>query len=585
MDRGDKVSSGNKEKGRDFSSQEFKDSIEYMNQIFPYFAEKLGIPKEYQTQILTESKVTFQLPDKDKKDLPIPYGEIIIRNARNQMNQKWKTDAFNLEKKNKGSKKEDKVFKADKVFVDILKGLKNSSSLIDVIETTNDAYHVVKAKVQDKGFLINSLKAQFGHNVAVEALFGYYGQAVLGDYSGKKEFDLEAAIAAADKEYKVDNITAEVGLKNLQRTKKTFKFVLKRLSNLSNMYSEADLYPKINRPSDIKRVQKRAERHARNEALQKIYDLSDLVCSDQKGLYIAPRYRQDFDNIIRLAENIVGRQHPMHTPETYVQKTMENVKKLQKSMHRQFLDDGINEKKLLEFDKVCSYVVKDYKELGKQLKNWVEKPVMYVVSCNETRNNVSAYTGALIDIIKEDKKIDFRQRSYLLFAAEKLNELFNSQLVEYGSKRPTNKDYTLINTTGKPVPIMLRNSPKCLESGAEKLFKDLNEEICAYKDALKNMRDGVESHETNILAGYLAGYIFKEKLDNDKKLLYKTNKDIMNEYIKPILDSGFDLMHLNKETLPVFKEKVLAYAEKGAFSKIFGRNDYKRNVIRSCSCL
>jgi hypothetical protein len=59
----------------------------------------------------------------------------------------------------------------------------------------------------------------------------------------------------------------------------------------------------------------------------------------------------------------------------------------------------------------------------------------------------------------------------------------------------------------------------------------------------------------------------------------------MNEYIKPILDSGFDLMHLNKETLPVFKEKVLAYAEKGAFSRIFGRNDYKRNVIRSCSCL
>jgi hypothetical protein len=592
MDRGDKVSFGNKEKGRDFSSQEFKDSMGYMNKVFPYLAEKLGIPKEYQTQILNESKVMFQLPDKDKRDLPIPYGEIIIKNARNQMNQKWKIAASDL---GKGGN----AFEKDKVLVDILKGLKNASSVFDVIETMSDAYKVVKAKVQDKGFMLNSLKAQFGPNAAVDALFGYYGQAMLGDYSkkkehslavliafimgeGKKEFSLEAAISAADKEYKADFITADVGLENLQRTKKTLEYVLKRISNLSNMYNEVDLYQKNIRPSDIPRVQKLAERRARKEALQEVRDLSHLVCGDQKGLYIAPLYRKDFDNIISLAEKIVGGQHPMQTPETYAQKTMENVRKLQKSMHRKFLDEGINEKKLLEFDKVCSYVIRDYKGLEKQLKNWVENPVSYVVFCNETRNKVEGYTGGLADIVKEQKDIDFKQKDYLLFATEKLNGLFKSQLVEHGSKRPSNKDYTLINTTGKPVPIMLRNSPLCLKSGAKKLLSDVNDDICDYTDLLKNTRDGIKSHENNILAGYLAGYIFKEKLDKDKDLLYKTNKDIINEYIKPILDSGFDLMQLNEKTLPIFKERVLAYSEKGAFSKIVGKHAYNHGIHYSC---
>lgn len=528
-------------------SKSEKDKM-FLEEIFPYFAEKLHLPEEYHREVLGRSKA-----DVSGAQIPV-FGAIIMKNARSALNKK-----------------------------------QISASPLDVVDGVRTKIKKAKAKVRGKPSFVSNMRPGYDKNPFVVSMLECYGQSILGDFlkekgSGAVEaINLEAVLEKGSEIHKIalDNYSQEI--LDLEKTRDTFDYVLAKMEEFGDTYSNTGIEG-ILHPKKLSRLR-------RKEAKKKLDKITKIPSTNRKSKYfIAPRYLQDFDNLVDIAQKIVSQPKPMLTPKTYTKKVIEKVDELEEAVEKN-LDSTYHElksklkevpkkrretlEKRLEKDRegVTSYL-NELKSACSAIKDEYEETLSYLGGKKDVHNCNAARLRSKSCVAKLKKSFEKNGADPVFIkAAERLENIFEKNIASVNS---TKKNCLKINNTGRTIA---RKYPVSGFRDNCKVFGVINEEIGSLEEKAADQKEKIREYTDNMLAGYVANYVFADKLRKDKNLLTKTNAQIMDDYIKPILDTGVYLPKLkNHKKLDAFKLEVLAYNDADPIGRTLSKGKYRRNL-------
>jgi hypothetical protein len=469
----------------------------------------------------------------------------------------------------------------------------------------------MKAKVLKKPYLDLNKRTGFTQHTLVSSLLDAHGEYMLGDFTKQNgiayenAFNLEKIIKTVRDEIKAPmDEDLEQTLSNLYDTYHSFSEVSKKISSLAN--SDNKIKSKdweINPAGNHKKAHSRAQRMARSYALKELKALEARIsCDKRDGLYVMPQYKEKMHEFIDAAKEVISTKRQVITPKQYAHKMIHNVETAQESALAN--TEKIYTERLRQ---IKEFHPKDMDEKIKELEQTKTYIMRELESFNDTCESIKGRYGELeIALGKINNPID-EINAVRTCSGNKLVELRESlpskriiNMTKYGNygfdkcldatvrtlESCFSRNVASLSSNYKRNDVILNTGTGCVAAKAplsrlNKSYKVLDEiwgEIRKADSTLITETGTADKYMDQKLAGYVAAYVFHDKLMEDKGLLRKTNNQIIKEYIQPIIDTGYNLTRLDGAILPVFKEAVLQNYTEGMFSNSVKKKDFKSRM-------